>query len=379
MAIIENRGQYKEIFTGPKGYDKKLEEEGTEDQPKAPYPQYLPTWDPSQKFPPLETFSHTEHGVGADGNFSDLLSSSAQIEDLTPTIGSVVRGTQLSKLSSAGKDQLALLTAQRKVIAFRDQDFADQPIADAISFATYFGRLHIMPVSGCPLGYPEIHVVHRSAQDTSVQQLLANRTTSAVWHGDVTYEEQPPGTTMMYILDGPKTGGDTIFADMVEAYKRLSPVFQERLHGLTAFHSGIEQVEASKAQGGIARREATTCEHPIVRTHPATGEKALFVNPQYTRYIVGMKKEESDALLKFLYDHIAFGIDFHVRLRWEPKTVVVFDNRVVNHSGLLDWIDGSRRHLARLTPQAERPFETPFRKGTVNGSNGNGIYDDRTG
>jgi sulfonate dioxygenase len=92
-----------------------------------------------------------------------------------------------------------------------------------------------------------------------------------------------------------------------------------------------------------------------VRTHPVTGEKALFVNPQFTRRIVGFKKEESDFLLKFLYDHLAYGADFHARVRWEKGTVVVWDNRVTAHSALLDWDDGARRHLARLTPQGERP------------------------
>lgn len=80
---------------------------------------------------------------------------------------------------------------------------------------------------------------------------------------------------------------------------------------------------------------------------------------EVTRYIVGLKKEESDALLKFLYDHIAFGSDFHIRVRWEEGTVVVWDNRVTQHSALFDWKDGARRHLARITPQAEAPFETP--------------------
>lgn len=267
------------------------------------------------------------------------------MDHLTPTIGSTIRGIQLSSLTSAGKDQLALLAAHRKVLAFRDQDFADIPIDEAIAFGAYFGRLHIMPVSGSPQGHPEIHLVHRGARDTQVQQLLAQRTSSVTWHSDVTYEEQPPGTTIMYILDTPSTGGDTLFSDQVEAYKRLSPGFQERLHGLKAVHSGVEQVESSRAMGGIVRREPITSEHPLVRTHPATGEKALFVNPQCklkiskllswgmfhlliltdTRYIVGYKKEESDALLKFLYDHIAYGADFQARVRWEEKTVVVFD------------------------------------------------------
>lgn len=98
--------------------------------------------------------------------------------------------------------------------------------------------------------------------------------------------------------------------------------------------------------------------HPLVRTHPATGEKALFVNPQFSRRIVGFKKEESDFLLNFLYDHIAKGQDFQARVKWAPGTVVVWDNRVTAHSALLDWDDGARRHLARITPQAEAPYET---------------------
>lgn len=159
----------------------------------------------------------------------------------------------------------------------------------------------------------------------------------------MTFEKQPPGTTFLYILDGPTSGGDTLFANMALAYRRLSPEFQKRLHGLRAVHSGIEQVNASLSKGGIARRDPITSEHPIVRTHPVTGEKALYVNPQcestppfnkmfrtnsnetVTRYIVGFKKEESDFLLKFLYDHIALSQDLQCRVRWRPGTVVVWD------------------------------------------------------
>ena len=147
---------------------------------------------------------------------------------------------------------------------------------------------------------------------------------------------------------------------MAEAYNRLSPEFQKRLHGLKAVHSGHEQAAAAKARNSIVRREPISNVHPVVRTHPATGEKALYVNPQFTRRIVGFKKEESDYLLKFLYDHIALGADFQARMKWEKGTVIVWDNRVTAHSAILDWQDGQRRHLARLTPQAERPFETPF-------------------
>lgn len=226
-------------------------------------------------------------------------------------------------------------------------------------------------------------MVHRGAGDTGAQQFFEKRTSSVAWHSDVSYERQPPGTTFLYVLERPSTGGDTLFVDAAEAYRRLSPLFQERLHGLRATHSAVEQANASLARGGIKRREPVINEHPIVRTHPATGEKALYINPQctsllfapidsclcdirtdeegtVTRDIVGLKKEESDAILKFLYDHIAYGADFQARVKWEERTVVVWDNRVTQHSALVDWKDGQRRHLARITPQAERPYETPF-------------------
>jgi sulfonate dioxygenase len=188
---------------------------------------------------------------------------------------------QLSTLSDKGKDQLARLVAERKVVAFRGQDFADGPIEDALAFGSYFGRHHIHPTSGSPEGHPEVHIVHRGAGDTSLDEYFAGRLSSVAWHSDVSYELQPPGTTFLYILDGPSDGaGDTLFADAVEAYGRLSPPLKERLHGLKAVHSGIEQVNRALAKGSIKRREPVAHAHPIVRTHPATGEKALYVNPQ---------------------------------------------------------------------------------------------------
>jgi sulfonate dioxygenase len=128
--------------------------------------------------------------------------------------------------------------------------------------------------------------VYRGANENPGAAILESRTSTIAWHSDVSYEPQPPGTTFLYILDKPTTGGDTIFVDQVEAYRRLSPDFRKRLHGLTAVHSGIEQVNASKARGSICRREPVSSVHPIVRTHPATGEKALFVNPQCKSNIV---------------------------------------------------------------------------------------------
>ncbi|KAI1857457.1 hypothetical protein JX265_011192 [Neoarthrinium moseri] len=351
-------GAYKEL--GASSLDKEAELNGKADFDAAKYPHYLPTWNPEQKYPPLEPFEHYEHGKDADTSYPDLLPQGSTVTNLTPSIGTEVRGVQLSSLSNAGKDQLARFVAERKVVAFRAQDFADLPISEALKFGEYFGRHHIHPTSGSPEGHPEVHLVHRGAGDEGAEKFFESRTSSVAWHSDVSYEQQPPGTTFLYNLDIPETGGDTLFANCVEAYERLSPLFQERLHGLKATHSGIEQVNASMARDGIKRREPVVNEHPIVRTHPATGEKALYINPQFTRDIVGLKKEESDAILKFLYDHIAYGADFHARVKWEEGTVVVWDNRVTQHSALVDWKNKQRRHLARITPQAERPYETPF-------------------
>lgn len=189
-------------------------------------------------------------------------------------------GIQLSKLSPAGKDQLARFVAERKVVAFRDQDFADLPIPEALDYVKYFGRPHVHQTSGAPKGYPEVHLVHRGAGDKTAELYFQRRTSSVQWHSDVSFELQPPGTTFLYILDVPEVGGDTLFANQVEAYNRLSPGFQERLHGLRATHSGVEQVNASRSKGSIVRREPIITEHPVVRTHPVTGEKALYVNPQ---------------------------------------------------------------------------------------------------
>ncbi|KAK3044055.1 hypothetical protein LTS18_002293, partial [Coniosporium uncinatum] len=290
---------YKEAFnSGPSNFKKDVELKGSDKQPPAKYPNYLPVWDneKGQQYPPWEPFTHYEHGKDADASFPNLLQG-ARVDDLTANIGAEVQGVQLSKLSDKGKDELALFVAQKKVVAFREQDFADLPVKDALDFGSYFGRHHIHPTSGAPAGHPEIHLVHRGAEDTTARDFFETRTNSVTWHSDVTYENQPPGTTFLYVLDGPAAGGDTLFANQAAAYNRLSPEFRKRLHGLKAIHSGFEQAAQAKSRGGVNRREPVTSVHPIVRTHPATGEKALYVNPQFTRQIVGLKKEESDFLL----------------------------------------------------------------------------------
>ncbi|KAK4953349.1 hypothetical protein LTR10_009058 [Elasticomyces elasticus] len=350
---------YKEAFAqGAKTTNYEAELNGSGKHAPAKYPHYLPYWE-DVKYPALEPFEAVQPGKDADPSFPNLLAN-AEVKDVTANIGAEVSGIQLSKLNKAGKDELALFVAQKKVVAFRNQDFADLPIQEALDFAEYYGPSHIHQASGAPKGFPRVHLVHRSADDTTANDFFQERTNSITWHTDVSFEMQPPGTTFLYLLDGPAAGGDTLFGNMAVAYQRLSPAFQQRLHGLKAVHSGHEQAASALARKSIVRREPVSNVHPIVRTHPVTGEKALYVNPQFTRRVVGFKKEESDMLLQFLYNHIALCADLQARMKWEAKTVIVWDNRVTAHTAILDWQDGSRRHLARLTPQAERPYETPF-------------------
>lgn len=136
-------GQYKEFQLYH--ISKEAEEGKIPGVEAAKYPHYLPTWDKSQKYPPLEPFEHYEHGKDADTSFPELLPAGVEINHLTPTIGTEIRGVQLSSLSDAGKDQLARFVAERKVVAFRNQDFKDLSIPDALKFGGYFGRHHIHP------------------------------------------------------------------------------------------------------------------------------------------------------------------------------------------------------------------------------------------
>lgn len=173
----------------------------------------------------------------------------------------------------------------------------------------------------------------------------------------MSYELQPPGTILLFAIEVAENGGDTLFVNLAKAYDRLSPAFRERLAGLKVVHSAHEQAQQALKNGGQLRRGPITSVHPLVRTHPATGEKALYIQPQFARSIVGYKREESDALLGFLYQRISLSQDIQCRVRWRPRSVVVWDNRVTAHSGLVDWEGPRFRYIARLAAQAEVPAE----------------------
>ncbi|CAE6436888.1 unnamed protein product, partial [Rhizoctonia solani] len=325
-----------------------------------PYKHLLPVYDNSKSYPPLEPFEHTDPASRAatlpEAEQRAFLNNATRVRNLTPKLGTEVVGVDLTLLDEPARDQLALEVARRGVVVFRDQPkFLAQTAEQFREWGSYFGRLHIHPTSRHPALIPELHLTYYDSNDGEFfHKLLRTHISTTKWHSDVSYELQPPGLTAFFLLTQPSSGGgDTSFVSQVQALKKLSPPFVEFLKTLKAVHSGVQQAQDSQGLW----RDPVEHVHPVVRRHPVTREEALYVNPMYTRYIVGLKKEESDTILGFLYNHIACVADAQVRVSWEPNTVVLWDNRITAHTAIVDFAEPTeRRHGARITPQAERPI-----------------------
>ncbi|OWB58390.1 dioxygenase activity protein [[Candida] boidinii] len=325
-------------------------------------PEWLPTWNLTEKYPKILPFKHIDRALFGDLEYENLFKAAdgeINYREITPKFGTEVKsGIQLSKLDDKAKDDLALLVAKRGVVVLRNQDLKEKGPAFVKEWGEYFGPLHIHPTSGAPAGFPEFHIVYRKAGDNAkenVNKVFAYRTQNIIWHSDATYELQPPGITALIGIKTPESGGDTIFADTVEAYERLSPQFQKMLDGLKVAHTSKELAKNTVAEGGIERRAAVDNIHPLVRWHPVLKKKILFLQRGFGKRILGLKVEESDAVLNFLFNHVESAHDLQLRANWEEGTVVLWDNRRVVHSGTFDWNSEVSRHCVRVTPQAERP------------------------
>ena len=269
-----------------------------------------------------------------------------QIERLAGALGAEVSGVDLAQpLGTATKQAVHDAWMEHQVLFFRDQAISvDQHKA----FARNFGELHVHPVlqQMADQGHPEIVVLESDAS----RPIVADR-----WHSDVTFEKCPPLGSILRAVAVPGAGGDTMWASMYAAWAALSDAMQRLLSGLSAFHDGggfraIAKNEAQK-KDLEARQNAV---HPVVRTHPVTGRKALFVNSVFTKGIVGMKPAESRALLGFLYEHVATP-DFSVRFRWQKDSIAMWDNRCTQHRVLADALPEYRR-MERVTLIGDAPF-----------------------
>ena len=266
---------------------------------------------------------------------------------LTPSIGAEIGDVDLSSaISESLLADIRQALLDNLVIFFRDQRLTPEQHR---ALGRRFGQLHIHPAPlGTLVGHPEI-VLIKSDKDSM-------RIAGDSWHSDVSCDAEPPMGSMLYMTEVPAAGGDTLFADMYAVFDALSDSMQRFLAGLTAIHDGARNY-GGRQPDAARGAEFPFAEHPVVRTHPDTGRKALFVNRMFTTRIAQLKPHESDALLEMLFRHIE-NPDFQCRFRWAPNTLAFWDNRCTQHLALWDYYP-QHRYGHRVTIAGDRPFYRP--------------------
>jgi taurine dioxygenase len=244
--------------------------------------------------------------------------------------------------------EIRKLWLQHLVVFFRGQDLAPAGFMD---FARQFGE---------PVEYPMVRGLESFPKIIEVKKLEHERAAfGAIWHTDTAYLERPPMASMLLARELPPFGGDTLFANMYLAFESLSPGLQKILEDLKAVNSSAKadvtktREDRVRASGTEEAKKEFVAEHPVVRTHPETGRKALYVNPAHTLRFAGMTEEESAPLLNFLYQH-QIRPEFTCRFSWQPGSIALWDNRCAQHNPVNDY-HGYRRVMHRITLAGDRP------------------------
>ena len=275
--------------------------------------------------------------------------SAGRFNQLNGTLGAEVENLDLSKpLSDADFTTVRKALVRYQVLVFRDQDIGlDQQIA----FGRRFGDLSVHPFSPNRADRPEAIKLDYSKDNPPEL--------TDVWHSDETFRAAPPMATILRCLVAPEHGGDTMFASMIAAYRGLSRNMQQYVHGLDALHDfkpfrtlfGSDPGHGAKLRALEDRFPNPW--HPVVRVHPETGCRSLFVNPQFTVRIRGVKEDESVTMLNYLYRQAAVP-EYQLRVKWHPNTVVIWDNRSVQHYAVHDYYPRSRT-MDRITVAGDAP------------------------
>ena len=283
------------------------------------------------------------------------------ITPLTGTTGAEIRGVDLHETlaESTVADILAALV-EYKVIFFPGQHLS---AAEHLAFAAQCGEItEAHPLSRGNQGYPGLHEINYS----EIRQTSASRPNPLKkprldgWHTDVTFMPTPPMGSILNALAMPERGGDTVFANTEAAYEGLSEPFRRFLDGLVAVHDGEGPFGEGLRKNGFAEwdgqrfTEFVPVEHPLVRTHPVSGKKCLFVNPEFTSHIKGFSRRESDGILELLYEHM-IQQKYLVRYNWNAGDLGFWDNRATMHFVVIDY-GTQHRLIQRVTLRGERPF-----------------------
>ena len=270
-----------------------------------------------------------------------------EIRPISGSLGAEIGGIDLSReLTDKVVHAIRHALLDHQVIFFRDQGL---PPARFLAFAHTLGRPIEYPFVAGIDGYPEIIAVTKLPHQTI--------NFGGAWHSDTTYLLEPPMATLLLARELPAHGGDTQFANQYLAYDSLSKGMKSLLQGLRSV-SRSDKAEASRTREDRARnstepRPVLSAEHPVVRTHPETGRKALFLNVAHTVRFVDMTEEESAPLLRFLWAHQTRP-EFTCRFRWTPGALAIWDNRCVLHSAVNDY-HGQKRQMHRITLAGDRP------------------------
>jgi len=267
------------------------------------------------------------------------------ISPLTGNIGAEVGNIDIGKFATADVPQLKDALNKYQVLFFRDQHITPQQQA---AFAAHFGQLTESLVDAG--GSPAPHVLRIETSD--------GRDGNDVWHTDHSFSKRPPKMGMLRAVTMPSHGGDTMWANMYKAYEDLSPHMQEFLDGLTATHSTDRMMPRvmrrykDKANFKFDRSEVT---HPLIVVHPETGRKILYVNALYTMHINELTRDESDALLAFLFKHTMSPL-YQVRFKWRENSVAIWDEESTIHFVVPDYFE--TRVMHRTTVDGSEPFGT---------------------
>ena len=294
------------------------------------------------------------------GSTSDIT-----ITPKSPTIGAQIDGIDLREdLSTATIDAIRQALLDHKVLFFRDQDITTE---QHLAFARRFGELEVHPFATNKPEYPEVLAITHDADHPGTEN---------GWHSDVTWRLQPSLGSILRCVEAPAVGGDTLFADMYAAYDGLPLRIKERVEGRDARHDFARFRIATRNPGAgddeIAEMEARypNPEHPVIRTHPETGRKGIYVNKAFTQEIIGFDPAESAELLQILYAQAQFP-EYQVRFAWRANSIAFWDNRSCQHYAVSDYWP-NRRRVERVTIVGDTPYydadqapsgtvESPFR------------------
>ena len=277
------------------------------------------------------------------------MSATLDVRPLSGAIGAEIHGVDLSRdIDEPTVAAIRRVWLEHLVIFFRDQDL---PPAQFLTLARRFGRPVEYPFVKGIEGFPEVTPVVKLEHETM--------NFGGIWHSDTAYLETPPQGTLLIAREVPPSGGDTLFANQYRAYETLSEGMRRLLDGLVGVNESAKadvtrtREDRIKDNAGIEAKRRFVAEHPVVRTHPETGRRALYINVGHTTRFAGMTEAESQPLLDFLFQH-QVRPEFTCRFAWRPGSIAFWDNRCAQHNPVNDY-HGYRRVMHRVTLAGDKP------------------------